>query len=352
MARGHSKAMFRSDAPAMRILLILLLFALPARAQSWLAESAQTIPSTDTPWGGIALDQDGSRLFIARQADGLLVWNTKTREARTVADSKGVTTIVLVPAAARAYAVTIEGALLTIDMASLKLLDRTDLGAGDIAHAILDPGQNRVHLVTGPRPEKSTWITVDAATGQVLTRTEFNSRAMAMPAIGPDGEIFAPMRDRALLQQLDPKDLSVHKTWRLGECQQPAATLWDRTAKRVLIACRGEKPVFVALDPAAGIVATIPIGRGADGIAFDPVRRLVVIANGVDGTLSVIRQDGPNDYAATETTTTRPGARVLAMDDATRRLFTVAATTTQPAGEGKPPQHHPDSFTIITYRAP
>ena len=334
----------------MRYLILFLILALPAQAQAWLAESAQTIPSTDTAWGGIALEPGGERLFIARQADGLLVWNTKTREARTVEDSRGAAVVVLVPG--RAYAVTTEGALLTIDLATLKVLGRTDLGAGDIAHGVFDPGQNRVQFVTGPRGEKSAWVTVDAGSGQVLGRTEFNSRAMAMPAIGPEGVVFAPMRDRSLLQQLDPKDLSVTKTWRLGECQQPSAALWDGAARRVLMACRGEKPVFVALDPGAGVVATVPIGRGAEAIAFDPVRRLVVVANGGDGTISVIRQDGPNEYALAETIATRPGARVLAMDEATRRLFTVAATTTQPAGEGKAPLHHPDSFSILTYRAP
>ena len=48
-------------------------------------------------------------------------------------------------------------------------------------------------------------------------------------------------------------------------------------------------------------------------------------------------------------------ARVVQMDPATSRLFTVSASFTQPApvgAEAKPPFYHPDSFTILTYRAP
>ena len=298
------------------------------------------------------------------------MWNTRTREARTVPDSRGAATVVLVPPANRAYAVTTEGSLLTLDLGTLAPIGPpVDLGAGDIAHALFDPAQNRVHLVTGARAEKSGWLALDAATGQVVARAEFSSRTMSAPAVGPEGGIFSPLRDRSLLNLVDGADLSVRKTWRLGECQQPSATLWEPVSRRVLIACRGDKPVFVALDPAAGIVATIPIGRGADGIAFDAERKLVVIANGGDGTLSVIRQDGPGEYVLVETTTTRPGARVLAMDEATRRLFSVAATFTQQAsapgggtqGAATPgtgpdrmpaPVYHPDSFTILTYRAP
>lgn len=336
------------------LLLFILLHAAPAWAQAWLAESAQTIPSTDTGWGDAALEPGGARLFIARRNDGLLVWDTRTREARTVADSRGATAVVIVPEAGRAYAITVDGALLTIDLATLAPLGRTDLGAGELTQAMYDPGQKRLHVLTGARADKTGWIALDAMTGQVVGRVEFNSRALGAPAasrdFGEGGAILAPMRDRNLLQQLDPRDLTVQKTWRLGECQQPSATLWEPASRRVLIACRGEKPVLVALDPAAGIVATLPIGRGAEALAFDAGRKLVVVANGTDGTLTVIRQDGPNEYAVVETTATRPGARVLAMDERTQRLFTVAATTTQPAGD-KPPLHHPDSFTILTYRA-
>lgn len=335
--------------------LVCALLAGPAFGQAWLAESAQTLPSSDTGWGDVALEAGGARLFIARRNDGLLVWDTKTREARTVADSKGVVAVVLAPESRRAYAATAEGALLAVDLGTLAVLSRTELGAGELGQLFYEAGQRRVHVLTGARAEKTGWISVDAATGQVVGRTEFNSKTMGAPSASADfvaeGAIFAPSRDRGLLQQVDPKDLSVQKTWRLGECQQPATTLWDGAARRVLIACRGDKPVFVALDPAAGIVATIPIGRGAEGMVFDAGRRLVAIANGTDGTLSVIRQDSPNEYSLVETTATRPGARVLAMDEATQRLFTVAATTTQPAGEGKVALHHPDSFTILTYRA-
>ena len=84
-------------------------------------------------------------------------------------------------------------------------------------------------------------------------------------------------------------------TYTLGDCTQPVAVEYDAAAGQVLIACRGDKPVFIAPDPSNGrIVATIPIGRGVDG----PVR---------DGQgLIIIRQDGPDRYSLVETILTRP----------------------------------------------
>ncbi len=328
----------------------------PAHAQAWLYESAQTVPSTDTGWDYITLDPASSRLFVARRKDGLLVWNTKTREARTVENSVGANGVVLVPEFNRAYVAMTDGTVLAVDLATLAPLARTDLGIGDLNQGFYEPTQKRVHMIAGARPDKTTWVSLDAATGAVQGRTEFNSRKMDTPATDGQGNIFAPMRDRNLLHLVDAKDLSITKTWRLGDCVQPVEVHWDHVAERILIACRGDKPVFVALNPAAGIVATLPIGRGVDGMVVDERRNLIATAGGVDGTLSVIRRDGPDSYSLVETIATRPMARVVQLDPETSRLFTVSASYTQPIGaagvDAKPPFYHPDSFTILTYRAP
>lgn len=344
------------------LLLATTLAPRAAAAQTWLFDSTHILPSTDTGWGSLTIESGASghagRLFIARRDDGLLAWDPNTATGTTINDSKGANAVVFAPPAGRGYAIMVDGSMLTFDMRSQKTFGRTDLGQGELRTGFWEPTQNRVHLITATGPEKgaekTTWITLDAASGQVLGHTEFNSRTMDTPAVDGKGAIFAPMRDKALLQQLDAKDLSLKKTWKLGDCQQPTAVLWDGAADRVLIACRGDKPVFVALNPATGIVATIPIGRGVDGMVMDEKRHLLVASNGQDGTVTVIRQDTPDSYVLVETIGTRPMARGVAIDEATGRLFTAAATVTQPApaADGKPtaPIYHPNSFTIIAYK--
>lgn len=338
------------------LLTCLLAAAVPHRAQSqsWLFESAQSLPSTDSGWDYLTLEPASGHLLIARRADGLLAWNVKTREGRTIDDSKGANGVVLAPEQNRAYVAMTDGTMLVLDLATMKPLSRPDLGEGDLNMGFYEPTQKRIHMITGARPEKTVWVSIDAATGAVLGRTEFNSKKMDTPATDGKGAIFAPMRDRNLLQQLDAKDLSLQKTWRLGDCTQPTDVHWDAALERVLIACRGEKPVFVVLNPTAGVVATVPIGRGVDGLAVDDARHLVVTANGLDGTFSVIRNDAPDAWSLVETIATRPMARVLARDPATNRLFSVTASFTQPApdkdGKAGPVFYHPDSFSILTWR--
>ena len=339
------------------VLAAALLFsaATPAAAQTWLADTTRTIPGNNTGWSTMEFSPKSGRLFIARQDDGLLVWDPKTQEGGTVPDTKGAAAIVLVPEIDRAYLGTTDGAVITIDLKTLKPVDRIDGGIGDIEQGVYEPTQKRVHFISGARPEKTVWLTLNAATGRVVGKTEFNARKMDAPAVDAEGWLYAPVRDRGLLQQLHPDTLAIRKTWKLGDCQLPVAVEWEPATKRVLVACRGDKPVFVALDPAAGIVATIPIGRGADGMVLDRTRRLIVTANGTDGSMSIIRENGPNDFALVETTSTRPLARVLAIDPATSRLFTATATATQPAptADKKDPPviYQTDSFSILTYRA-
>ena len=362
---------------ALFVIASLLALAQPGHAQTWLYEADPTLPSTDTGWGGPVLNQDGTRLFIPRRADGLLVWDTKTATGTTIADSTGANAIILVPsatptvtAATKAYAAMTDGSVLTIDLATLKPIGRSSLGVvapstaantpntGNFDTGLFEPTQNHVHLLARDA-EKTTWVTLDAATGEVLGRTEFNSKRMDRPATDGEGHIFAPMRDKNLLQQLDAKDLSIQKTWKLGDCQQPAAVEWDAATSRILLGCRGggtasNPPVFIALNPDTGIVATIPIGAGVNGLALDSKRHLIVTANGAAANLSVIRQDGPDGYSLVETISTRPMARGLALDPNSSRLFTVAASVTRPApGADKqphPPFFHPNSFTILSFR--
>ena len=152
-------------------------------------------------------------------------------------------------------------------------------------------------MVVGSRPKTTTWITLDAATGKVLSRAEFASKKMDDPAVDGHGHNFAPTRDNNTILKLDAADLKIEETWPLGDCVQPVAVEFDHAAKRLLIGCRGDKPVFIAVDVANGkVVATLPIGRGVDGLAFDEDHHVIVTTNGVDANMSVIQQEAPDSY--------------------------------------------------------
>src|SRR5207244_1554671 len=97
----------------------------------------------------------------------------------------------------------------------------------------------------------------------------------------------------------------------------------DTAHHRVFAACGNE--MMAALDITTGkVVATVPTGKGADGAAYDPARREVLIPNG-EGKLSVIHQDTPDRYRLVANVKTQFGVRTIDFDPATHRIFSATA---------------------------
>lgn len=99
------------------------------------------------------------------------------------------------------------------------------------------------------------------------------------------------------------------------------------------------------------VVATVPIGDGPDAAAFDPARRLAFSSNG-DGTLTVVREDAPDRYRVVQTLATQRGARTMALDPSTHRVYLVTAEFGPPPAPtpDRPtprPAALPDSFTLL-----
>jgi DNA-binding beta-propeller fold protein YncE len=88
-----------------------------------------------------------------------------------------------------------------------------------------------------------------------------------------------------------------------------------------------------------------------DGAAFDPETGYAYSSNG-DGTLTVIREDDPAHFAVVQTVPTQRGARTLALDPKTHKIYLPtaqfeAAPASAPAVGRTRPRIVPNSFTIL-----
>src|SRR5262249_46336268 len=97
----------------------------------------------------------------------------------------------------------------------------------------------------------------------------------------------------------------------------------DPVARRVFATCVNNMMVVVDADTGRN-VATLPIGSGSDGAAFDLKRRLALSSNG-QGTVSVIRGIDPEPFQAVSQDLTQRSARTIAIAPATGRLYLPAA---------------------------
>lgn len=318
-------------------------------------EKAVALPSGDSDWDYIKLEPHGSRLFLARRKDGLTVYDTKTHKVvGQVENSVGANGPLLLPQFNRGYVAMTDGSLLSFDLKSLKVIDRIPLARdGGLNGVVYDPASKHIHAVVGARAAESAWFTLDASTGKLLSSKVFPFKKMDDPAPDGKGHLFAPARYDRFLMQLDSATLAEQARWKI-DCEQVVAVEYQAHTDRILVGCRGDSPVFLALDAKTGAeVGRVPIGKGIDGMAVDEARHRIVTTNGGDASMSVIDQQGPDSYRLLGNIQTRPQARVMQLDEASGRVFTVTADATFAAPDAKgvsASTFHKDSFTVLTYK--
>lgn len=336
----------------------LIAIAAPAIAADPLyqLESATNLPSTDTDWDYMKLEANGPRLFIARRKDGLTVYDVDAKKViGTVANSAGANGPLLLPQYNRGYVVTTDGDLLSFNLKTLAVIERIKLADdGGLNTISYEPTTKRLIAVVGSRDKESTWFTLDAATGKPISKKIFPFRKMDEPAPDGKGSLFAPARYDNILLKLDASTLEEKSRWAI-DCVQVVAVEYQHDTDRLLIGCRGDKPVFIALDATTGKqLASIPIGKGIDGMAFDHKRGRILTSNGGDSSLTVIKQDSPDSYRLLGNVQTRPQARIMQLDERSGKvhLITADATMNAPGPDGKAPApyFHPGSFVVMTYK--
>jgi len=124
----------------------------------------------------------------------------------------------------------------------------------------------------------------------------------------------------------------------------------DPETRRIFVGCRSKAFLVVNADTGK-ILATFPIGERNDAAKFDPALKLAFASQG-DGTLAVLREDGDDKFSLVETVKTENGARTMAVDPKTHRLFlpTCDWGPAPPATKDNPYPRQPmipDTFRVL-----
>ena len=109
----------------------------------------------------------------------------------------------------------------------------------------------------------------------------------------------------------------------------------DKKNRRLFVGCDNKMMAVVDAD-SGKVLATPAIGDGVDATVFDDETGLAFASCG-EGVLSVVREESLEKFAAVETVPTQAGARTLALDSKTHKVFVVTAKF------GPPPAATPDN---------
>ena len=189
---------------------------------------------------------------------------------------------------------------------------------------------------------------IDATRRAVVGTTALPGKP-EFPATDDDGAIFVNIEDKNEIVRLDAKTKQITATWPLAGCDSPSGLAFDRTGGRLFSVCDGRKMAIT--DSRTGkSLGTPTIGDGPDAAAYDSNQKLAFASNG-EGTLTVVDAGKPG-YAVLQTLPTMKGARTMALDPITGKVYTVTAQfgVTPPATAAAPrprPSVVPGSFTVL-----
>jgi len=293
----------------------------------------------DGGWDYLTADSAGHRLFIARSTRVMVVDTESGKLVGEIPETAGVHGIALDAEIGRGF--TSNGREDTVSVFHLKSLaveKKIKVGSGPDA-ILYDPFSKRVFTFDGKGHDTTA---VDASKGEVVGKLELGGKP-EFAATDEKGTVFVNIEDTSELVAFDPQKLTVKSRWKLTDCEEPTGLAIDRKHRRLFAGCGGNKKMAIVDADSGKIVASPAIGEGCDATAFDADHGLAFASAG-DGTITVIREESADKFTVAQTIATQMGARTMALDAKTHRLFTVTANVSGTRQERKV---EPDSFVVL-----
>ena len=221
-------------------------------------------------------------------------------------------------------------------------------------------GAEVARVKTGVGPDAAAFdahsglvLVMDHVGGDVILIDPKAHKVVGAIAIGGDleaavvdgsGRAFVNVENKNEIAVLDIPRRKVVARYPLPGCDGPTGLAYDADGKQLIAAC--DASTLVLAVASGKIVATLPTGKGADGVAFDARTRTAFVPAGREGTMSVVAV-GRGKASIVDTVLTQTGARTIALDPRSGRLYLPAAEYgPRPAGGGRPPMV-PGSFKIL-----
>ncbi len=149
---------------------------------------------------------------------------------------------------------------------------------------------------------------------------------------------------------MDVKTLKVLTEYDLGDSAGEPGGLGLDAKNHILFAMCARPNVCVVMNADDGkVLATLPLGNGTDGGGFNPAT-MEAWSSQRNGTLTIIKENSPTDFAVEQTVKTRTGCKTSSLDtknnqivlicterlpQAASAMATPAPATNAPAGGGR-----------------
>jgi YVTN family beta-propeller protein len=235
-----------------------------------------------------------------------------------------------------------------VDLKTLKTVSKIDTGESPDA-LVYDSKHGEVYIFNHRGNSVSV---IDAKTSKV-TATISLGGGPEFAAVDPAADrVYVNIEDKSEVVAIDTTKHEVVAHWPLAPGEEPSGIALDAAHHRLFSTCHNK--LMTMLDAQSGkVVGTGPIGTGVDGAAFDDATQLVFASCG-EGVTNILKEETPERLSVAQTLKTERGARTMAIDPKTHRIYLPSAQF-QPAPSPSPgasparPTIVPNTLKLLVY---
>ncbi len=206
-----------------------------------------------------------------------------------------------------------------------------------------DAYNHRFYVLSHSEPNITV---IDDKDGSILGTIDIGG-APEEAATDGHGKIYVDIVDKAAIAVIDANTMKMVGKYDVSSRGSGCAGLALDAKNNILFAACREKSNMVILSATDGhIITEVPTGVGCDGVTFNPETMEAFSSQG-DGTITVVKENSPTDFAVEQTVFTPARAKTITLDTKTGNLYLITAEygptppAPPPPPAGAPPDNRP-----------
>ena len=199
---------------------------------------------------------------------------------------------------------------------------------------LFEPVTEKIYIFSHTAPSVTI---IEPKDGAVVGTIDIGG-AMEQAQADGVGKVYADMEDEKEIAVIDAKTMKLAGKIELGDGAGEPAGLGLDAKNHILFAMCANPSVCVAVNADSGkVLATLPVGDGTDSGGFNP-NTMEAFSSQRDGTLTIIKENSPTDFAVEQTVKTKAGARTSTLDTKNNVIVLIATE--------RPPQTNAAPATV------
>lgn len=332
-----------------RLIKPTLLFTIAAclLGMSFATQAAPSLKQLDSiaikgeaRWDYLYVDSAAKRLYLSHGTQTEVIDLTTHQVVGTIAHTLGVHGIAIAHDLGLGF--TSDGkanAVSVFNLDTLQVVSTIKVGTNPDA-IVYAPKSQKLVTFNGKSQDASI---IDVKTQQVIATVPVGGKP-EFAAVANNGEVFFNIEDTAELAVLNLNTNQLVRRHKLNDCDEPTGLDID-AKQRIYSVCQNQTMIISA--PNGKQLAKVKIGNGPDGVVV--MDNNAFSANGADGTVTIVI-NSKGHFKALATEPTQRGARTIAADASTHRLYLPTADFAPQQGQERP-KGIVDTLRVLVFEA-